>query len=166
MRIVNVFVDVEATDDTPFSGEMTEFGAVTLDGASFHGVLVESVPSELNPAKPVIVPNARREDAQWVMIGFDAWLAGLGGRPVFVSDNNGYDYMWIAYYFDKYLGRNPFGHSSRRIGDLAAGFSGNWKNTSQWKKWRDTPHTHNPVDDARGNAEAFVKILQENAQEY
>ena len=29
-----------------------------------------------------------------------------------------------------------------------------------WKKYRVTAHTHNPVDDARGNAEALKKFKE------
>jgi hypothetical protein len=29
-----------------------------------------------------------------------------------------------------------------------------------FKHLRDTKHTHNPVDDAKGNAEAMLKIMQ------
>jgi hypothetical protein len=31
---------------------------------------------------------------------------------------------------------------------------------TEWKKYRVTPHTHNPVDDARGNAEALRKFKE------
>ena len=84
----------------------------------------------------------------------------------FVSDNPAYDFMWMAYYCDKYLGYNPFGHSGRRIADLYAGLTGKWRNTSRWKKFRITEHTHNPVDDARGNREALIKILRDSGQKF
>ena len=31
---------------------------------------------------------------------------------------------------------------------------------TEWKKYRVTRHTHNPVDDARGNAEALLKFRE------
>jgi len=31
---------------------------------------------------------------------------------------------------------------------------------TEWKKFRVTEHTHNPVDDARGNAEALKKFKE------
>jgi hypothetical protein len=34
-------------------------------------------------------------------------------------------------------------------------------NTNAWKKRRVTNHTHNPVDDARGNVEALRWILEQ-----
>jgi hypothetical protein len=37
--------------------------------------------------------------------------------------------------------------------------SGNWKQTSAWKRHRRTTHDHNPVNDAVGNAEALRTLL-------
>ena len=94
-----------------------------------------------------------------VMKAFAEWLkANSVGRPVLISDNNGYDASWINYYFHVYYGSNPFGWSSRRIGDL---YCGMMKDTwAGWKKLRVTKHTHNPVDDAMGNAEALLKMKE------
>ena len=77
------------------------------------------------------------------------------GRPVFLSDNNGFDWQFINYYFWKYLNFNPFGFSSRRIGDIYAGAVKNLRASNDWKRFRITMHSHDPRDDAKGNAEAF-----------
>ena len=72
------------------------------------------------------------------------------------SDNNGYDAGFINYYFWQQLGRNPFGWSSANIGSYYKGLR---KDTyATFKHLRDTKHTHNPVDDAKGNAEALLKM--------
>jgi hypothetical protein len=94
-----------------------------------------------------------------VMIAFADWLkAHSVGRPILISDNNGYDASWINYYFHIYYGKNPFGWSSRRIGDL---YCGMMKDTwASWKKLRITKHSHNPIDDAMGNAEALLKMKE------
>ncbi len=55
-----------------------------------------------------------------------------------------------------YLGRNIFGFSARRIGDLYCGVVKDSR--AKWKHLRKTTHTHNPVDDAKGNAEALLEI--------
>lgn len=161
-----IFVDVEAAEGiSPFSGKMTEFGAVDFASKqSFHGVLWDSVPSVENPAVSVITPGTQPHDHIKVMTSFKTWLESFKDRVVFFSDNPAYDFMWVAYEFDRALGMNPFGHSGRRIGDLYAGLTGNWRNTNRWKKWRVTPHDHNPVNDAMGNVEAFERILQEYGQ--
>lgn len=82
------------------------------------------------------------------------------GRSILVSDNNGFDAAWINAYMHKFAGGNPFGHSSRRIGDLYAGLRKNFRDQNGWKKHKTTKHTHNPVDDAMGNAEALLFICQ------
>jgi hypothetical protein len=53
-------------------------------------------------------------------------------------------------------GHNPFGWSSRRIGDLYCGLVKDSR--AQWKYLRKTKHTHHPVDDAKGNAEALLAM--------
>lgn len=103
----------------------------------------------------------------WVreLAGPPATGAGRGpGVATFISDNPAFDWMWVADLFDRADVPNPFGFSARRIGDLAAGLAGNWRNTNGWKKYRRTVHDHNPVNDALGNAEAFEEILRRSGQ--
>lgn len=95
------------------------------------------------------------------MTDLAGWLADTStGRPVLVSDNNGFDAAFIAYYFAFVGLRNPFGHSSRRIGDLYAGLKGDSSKASDWKDLRTGEHTHNALDDALGNAGALVAIAE------
>ena len=150
---VLVFVDVEGSGHaTPATGIMSEFGAVEYKtGREFHGITSEYKAQLRN--KPMI-------GLEQTMKNFEAWLLSFDSRPVMVSDNPAYDFMWIAFYFDKYLGRNPLGHSARRISDFYAGLTKNWRNTQRWKKWRVTPHTHHPVEDCRGNVEAFRTMCE------
>jgi hypothetical protein len=94
------------------------------------------------------------------MIKFKDWiLANSVGRPVFISDNLAYDWQWINWYFHTYTEGNPFGFSGRRIGDIYCGMMKNMSLNGDWKrKLRKTRHTHNPVDDAMGNAEALLSM--------
>lgn len=79
-------------------------------------------------------------------------------RPMLVSDNNGYDAMWISWYFHHFLGSNPFGHSSTNLGSL---YKGLVKDTfKNFKHLRKTIHDHNPVNDAKGNAEAMLAMQE------
>ena len=95
------------------------------------------------------------------MENFATWLAEqTKGRPIFVSDNLAFDWQFINYYFHRFLGRNPFGFSGRRIGDLYAGLVKDASKATEWKQCRITAHTHNPVDDAKGNAEALKKFKE------
>ena len=89
-----------------------------------------------------------------------AWVvAKSNGYPVFVSDNPAYDWQWVAAQFAQANLDNPFGFSARRIGDFAAGLKNNFKDANSWKRHRKTTHDHNPVNDARGNAEALWHLL-------
>jgi hypothetical protein len=155
-----IFVDVEAYGGAPSVGKMTEFGAVEYQSReSFHGVIWKSSPDPANPAIPLPTELAVADPGE-VFRQFDHWLQRFKGPYVFVSDNNGFDWQWINDGFWKFLGRNPFGHSSRRISDFYAGLCDNFFTPTQnWKRLRRTVHDHNPVNDAMGNAEAFERML-------
>jgi DNA polymerase III epsilon subunit-like protein len=156
-----IFVDVEATGRSPINGKMTEFGAVDYETRqTFHGAIWESQPATDNPAVSVIT-GKQIAPLEEVMASFTQWLYALGkDRPTFISDNPAYDFQWINAAFDSCGMDNPFGHSARRIGDFWAGLQRNWSDTQSWKRFRVTPHDHNPVHDALGNVEAFEEIMR------
>lgn len=158
-----IFVDVEARGTSPIHGIMTEFGAVHEKSLeTYHGIVFEGTPDPENPAVPIVGKQLRSTFD--VALEFSIWLKKVGGneRPVFISDNVAYDWQWISAMFDVagLPGGNPFGHSGRRISDFWAGLQHNFGETQSWKRFRVTPHTHNPVDDAMGNVEAFQKIKE------
>lgn len=160
-----IFVDVEATGLTPASGKMTEFGAVHYDSMrTFHGKIWNSKPDPKNPAKPIITGRKLASERR-IMLMFDNWIQEVTGstRPIFVSDNPAYDFMWIAVEFDRAMSSNPFGHSARRIGDYYAGLVGDFYTSQKWKNYRQTVHDHNPVNDAMGNVEAMKILLERGA---
>ena len=67
--------------------------------------------------------------------------------------------MFIAWYFHHFIGTNPFGHSSQNLGSLFKGMEKDmFKN---FKHLRVTAHTHHPVEDAKGNAEALLTMKKE-----
>lgn len=157
-----IFVDCEAYGGSPRTGQLTEFGAVDFKSRrTFHGVIVKSKPDPADPAVPLATEPVDLVHEADVYKKFDKWLSELGGgRPVFVSDNNGFDWQWINDGFHRHLGFNPFGHSSRRISDFWAGLNNDFYNTQRWKGMRKTVHDHNPVNDAMGNVEAFASMLE------
>lgn len=157
-----IFVDCEAYGGAPVTGQLTEFGAVEYPKLrTFHGIIVPSKPDPFNPAVPLPAEPVDHRRAKQVFVDFSDWLnqvCGTSSRPVFVSDNVAYDWQWINDGFHRYLGRNPFGHSGRRISDYYAGLVRDFSKTQKWKKLRITKHDHNPVHDALGNAEAFRRL--------
>lgn len=156
-----IFVDCEAQGPSPSTGKLTEFGAVEFETEqTFHGVIYDCTPDPANPA--VSVAKSMVNLPQLVFAQFDRWLTQVckpGSSRVMWSDNPAYDFQWINDGFHLHLGRNPFGHSARRISDYYAGLTGETRNTQQWKRLRVTPHDHNPVNDAMGNVEAMKRIL-------
>jgi hypothetical protein len=163
-----IIVDVESDGPIPAEFLMVCFGAVLFDEhleQSFYG---KTRPiSDRFVSEALAVSGYSREqhlafdDPKSVMESFAAWLdQHAKGRPVFVSDNVAFDWQFINYYFHRFLGRNPFGFSGRRIGDLYAGWVKDAYKATEWKKYRVTQHTHNPVDEARDNAEALRKFKE------
>lgn len=99
-------------------------------------------------------------EPQGVVRRFAAWVAEVdSGRPMFISDNDGFDWQFIAWYFHHFTGANPFGFSSTNLGSLYKGLVGDM--TKNFKHLRKTRHTHHPVDDAKVNAEAFLAMCDE-----
>jgi len=161
-------VDVEADGPIPGDYSMVCFGAVLVEpslGKTFYG--------QLKPISEHWVPEALRvsgfsrdetlafDDPKRVMEQFGAWVrADSTGRPMFISDNNGFDWQFINWYFHHFTGDNPFGYSSSNLGSL---YKGVVKDAfSSFKHLRKTKHTHHPVDDARGNAEALLQIKEKH----
>lgn len=162
-----IVVDVES--DGPIIGKnsMVCFGAVLIgkDGnlnETFYGQ-TKPISNNYNPDALAISGFSRAEhlnfdNPQKVMNDFRYWIeSNSKGKPILISDNNGYDASWINYYFLDQINENPFGWSSRRIGDMYAGFMND--PYYRWKKHRITKHTHDPVDDAKGNAEALLYLI-------
>lgn len=77
-------------------------------------------------------------------------------RLIFWSDNTGYDFAWVNWYCWKFLGYNPFGHTTKNVSDIYKGIKKNM--SASFKEFRVTKHTHNALDDAIGNAEALLTI--------
>jgi len=163
-----IVVDVEADGAIPHKYSMVSFGAVVVEPSLSKTFYGETKPiSDEFVAEALAISGFSREDhlkfddPQAVMQKFNEWLKeNSNGRPVFISDNLAFDWQWINYYFHYFIGKNPFGFSGRRIGDLYSGLEKDFFAASKWKSFRRTAHTHNPVDDAKGNAEALLKIRE------
>jgi DNA polymerase III alpha subunit (gram-positive type) len=162
-----IMVDIESDGPIPGDYSMICFGAVVVEAGlsrTFYGRLRPI--SDAWVAASLKVSGFTREevmgfdDPRAVMQAFAAWLSGLGSkRLVFIADNNGFDWQFINWYFHHFLGKNPFGFSSQNLGSL---YKGMVKDTFvTFKHLRKTAHTHHPVDDARGNAEALLHMKEQ-----
>jgi hypothetical protein len=160
-------IDVETDGWIPGTEDfsMISLGAIVVEPSLskfFYGKL-RPISDRYDPEALKVSGHTREETLSFplaidTMNLFDQWISetNVGKRPMFVSDNNGFDYMFVAWYFRHFLGKNPFGHSSTNLGSLYKGLVGNtFKN---FKHLRSTKHTHYPVDDAKGNAEALLHM--------
>jgi hypothetical protein len=160
-----VCVDIEADGPIPGDYSMMSLGAIVVETS-----LDRTFAMQLRPISGKWVPEAlavtghTREqtltfpDPGEGMRAFATWLRKLGGgQPVFVSDNNGFDWMFVCWYFHHFTFKNPFGFSSQNLGSLYKGLVKDMKPT--FKHLRKTQHTHDPLDDARGNAEAMLHMF-------
>lgn len=157
-------VDVESDGAIPGDYSMICFGAVVVEpllSKTFYGQLKpisqQWIPEALSVSGFTREETLCFEDPKIVMTNFASWVEeNSKGRPFFVSDNNGFDWQFVNWYFHHFIGHNPFGHSSTNLGSL---YKGLMKDTfTSFKHLRDTKHTHHPVDDAMGNAEALLKM--------
>lgn len=155
-----ISIDVEA--DGPCAGlySMISLGAVAYDGKEFY--------AEFRPISKQYIPEAlavsgfSRSDTMKFpepyesMEAFGKWLSQYNS-VMFMSDTTSFDFSFVNYYCWRYLNKNPFGHSSMSITQIYKGFMKS--NKARFHHLRETKHTHNALDDARGNMEAFKKIV-------
>jgi hypothetical protein len=159
-----VMVDVEADGPTPGDYSMICLGAIIVEpglARSFYGKLRPISQNFISEALAVSGFTRHEslsfDDPAQVMQQFRDWLAAeCRGRLIFISDNNGFDWQFVNWYFHHFLGANPFGFSSTNLGSLYKGMQKDM--LVNFKHLRKTRHTHNPVDDARGNAEALLEM--------
>ncbi len=163
-----VMVDVESDGPCPGLYSMVCFGAVIVEPGksprSFYGQLApiseEWVPEALAISGFTRDQHISFEEPVETMKAFNEWIQNnCDTRPMFISDNNGFDWQFINYYFWAFLNRNPFGFSSTNLGSLYKGcVRDTFKN---FKHLRKTKHTHHPVDDCKGNVEAMLQMIKD-----
>ena len=87
-------------------------------------------------------------------------MVPTGSKPVFTAFNAVFDWMFVDDYFQRHLGRNPFGTSALDVKAYYMGQAGvTWARTSMrylsplYLSGRQL--THNALADARDQAELF-----------
>jgi len=161
-----IMVDVEADGPIPGDYSMISIGAVVVRPGlttTFYGKL-KPISHNYDPAA-LKISGFSRDDTltfdqpQEVMQKFKEWITKVTmGRPMFISDNNGFDWMFTCWYFHRFIKKNPFGHSSSNLGSL---YKGIVKDEFQsFKHLRKTKHSHHPVEDEKGNAEALFTMKE------
>lgn len=161
-------IDTEASGPCPMMGDVISFGAVVIEPGLkrvYRSFNMRPTVDAYNEGAYKSIGLTRAEHEAYphtVEEGFKdfvEWLDGLDAtRLIMVSDNPAFDYQWMNFGLWHAVGRNPLGHSARRIGDMWSGIKNSEHRTSDWKRLRQTRHTHDPLDDAKGNAEAYLQI--------
>ena len=160
---MNIIVDCEASGPCPTCGDLIEFAAISESGETFVSSKFPPMFDKFDQGAYDALGLTRAEHAAYngdfatEATRFSEWLAQFD-KCVFWSDNPAFDWQWINWLFHSNNLRNPFGFSARRIGDLYAGCVKDIRKHAAWKRFRITKHTHDPLDDVRGNMEAFQHI--------
>lgn len=171
-----ISVDIETAGPVPSRFAILSIGACLVDDPD------QTFYVELQPEHTAAMPEAlavtglsiedlarRGESPQRAMEMFEDWVLSecpAGHRPVFTAFNAPFDWMFLADYFERLLGRNPFGHSALDIKAFAMG-AGNtsWAATSMdvlaARHLGGRALTHNALADAQDQAELFRHLLDE-----
>jgi len=102
----------------------------------------------------------KQEEPIKVLKEFIQWIKkNSKDYPIFVSDNNGFDWMFVCWYLEHFIGKNPFGYNSMNLNSLYAGVTKQLNNNI--KKIRKSL-THNALEDAKENAHILLTLIKSN----
>jgi len=170
---VFVSVDVEASGPAPGRYSLLSLGACLVDdpARTFYAELqplVEAATAEAMAVHNLDLATLKRDGLPpaEAMKRFEAWLKAVvpdGALPVFVGFNAAFDWMFVADYFDRFLGRNPFGHTALDLKAYYMGLTGGaWSDTTKRAlavRYPDHPElTHNALQDAIDQAALFRRM--------
>jgi hypothetical protein len=189
--VPDIYISADIEADGPIPGEfsMLAFGlavAATFDGEAFtsHAPSKQTLYRELKPiaarfepaalnaarldraalARDGAEPEAAMRDAvDWVTA--QAERAG-GARPVLVGYPVVFDWMFLHWYFVRFVGESPFGFSGaldiktmyHQKAHVIMDDAG--RNDLPVELQASHPHTHNALDDAIEQAEIFNRLWQ------
>lgn len=176
---VLISVDVEASAGSPSVGSLLSIGACLVDDPSVglylelkpladHGWSAEAERIHRLDRGRLLRDGLEPETAMTQLADWVAQVAG-GRQPVFVGFNSPFDWMFVADYFWRFLGRNPFGISAL---DLKSYYMGreaiaHWSATRQDHARRrygiELEHTHHALQDARDQARLAQVLLARRA---
>ncbi|MEW6104263.1 MAG: 3'-5' exonuclease [bacterium] len=168
-----ISVDIESSGPIPGEYSMLSLGACVV-GETEKGFYIELKPLNDNYIQGAIdachlnmeTLKTKGAEPNKAMKDFEQWIQRVSQekRPVFVAFNATFDWMFVCYYFHRFLGHNPFGISGL---DLKAYYMGmthcSWSETTKRRIDKrflsPSKHTHNALDDAIEQANIFEKFL-------
>ncbi|QOD94379.1 3'-5' exonuclease [Chryseoglobus sp. 28M-23] len=174
-----ISVDIEAAGPSPSDYAMLSIGACLVDDPE------QAFYIELQPDRETVDDaamsiggftldglRASGTPPREAMTAFAEWIEAVTprqSRPLLVGFNAPFDWMFVADYFHRYLGRNPLGHAALDVKAYYAGVTGvPWGETSLHRvaeHYRlEMVLTHNALDDARDQATLFRAIRAEQQE--
>jgi DNA polymerase III epsilon subunit-like protein len=174
-----VSVDVEASGPNPADYSLLAIGAcMAFDPTKTFYVELQPVTDAFTPEAMAVggldLKRLRATGAppEQAMRRFSDWVtqtAPHDQRPVFVGFNAPFDWMFVADYFHRFLGENPFGHNALDIKALFMGATGAGWHTTRYGDIaahyaiEQTALTHNALEDALAQAALLRNVLGELA---
>ncbi len=174
MQQTLISVDVEASGPVPGEYSMLSLGACVVNETdkSFY---VELVPLSRR-FEPVALQVAHLDlealyatgvDPARAMADFEDWIHRVtphDSRPIFVGYPLAFDWMFVAYYFHRFLGHNPFGINGLDIKSYYSGLYGLdiypvGREAREFQRLPPLRLTHNAREDAIAQAELFKQLL-------
>lgn len=177
---IYVSVDIESDGPIPGPHSMLSFGAVAFraDGEEVGAFEANLLPLPDAAPHPKTMAWWETQPEAWTachrdpvepavaMADFHAFVLALPGKPVFVGYPASFDFLFVHWYLQRFVGETAFSHSALDMKTLAMVLLGvNYREVtkkhfpSRWKT--ETQHTHVAIDDAREQGEMFVKMLAE-----
>lgn len=170
--VKHILVDIETYGPVPSIFPMVSFAAICYEtGNEFY--------MEINPEDTYQVDEGAKKVADlglcWsaetrytsekAMKSFEKWLIHqmdeVDERLIMVSDSTSFDHSFMTFYSYKYLGHSLFGHSSVSLNQIFKGLKGTMKANIGSLRPKGS-HTHNALDDIRGNAVALEKMIEKH----
>jgi hypothetical protein len=183
---IYISADIESDGPVPGRYSMLSFGlavAGRFDGAVFTSAEPGAATfyRELRPVSEEFVPGAvavtgldraqlaaEGADPEEAMADAAAWVTDQAGdaRPVMVGYPIVFDWMFMHWYFVRYVGRSPFGFSGAL--DMKTIYQQKARVPLDQAGRDDLPavlrstraHTHNARDDAIEQAEIFARLFE------
>ncbi len=171
-----ISVDIEASGPSPSTGSLVALGACLVRDPEigFYREIrpLTGLPWDLGAERVHGLTRAhlaaRGLEPSDAMADLAQWLeqASSGARPIFVGFNAAFDWMFVAEYCHRFLGRNPFGISALDLKSLYMGRHrvSRWEATTYSEVTRVHPTrrrlTHQALDDARAQAEIAQQLLE------
>lgn len=169
-----IIVDVESNGPIPGDYSMTSLGAVVVDEklnmefkANIKPISDKQVAEMVTATNSMEAANSQDAlEAKEAMIQFRDWLKEVkdktNNKLVFISDNNGYDWMFVCWYLWHFVGENPLGYYSENMQALYRGME---KNLGvKISDIRERELIHDSLEDAKDNAKILLKLFEKGLE--